>query len=47
LAADEKFDLIVMGVSGHGAIDRWVFGSNTASLIRGSHCPVLVVRDPT
>lgn len=45
LAGDRGVDLIVMGVSGHGALDRWVFGSNTASVIRGSRCPVLIVRD--
>jgi nucleotide-binding universal stress UspA family protein len=43
-AADRHADLIVMGVSGHGAVDRWVFGSNTASVMRGARCPVLTVR---
>jgi nucleotide-binding universal stress UspA family protein len=45
-AADRHADLIVMGVSGHGAVDRWVFGSNTSSVIRGARCPVLTVRRP-
>jgi nucleotide-binding universal stress UspA family protein len=45
-AADRHADLIVMGVSGHGAVDRWVFGSNTSSVIRGAQCPVLTVRGP-
>jgi nucleotide-binding universal stress UspA family protein len=45
-AADRHADLIVMGVSGHGAVDRWVFGSNTSSVIRGAQCPVLTVRRP-
>ncbi len=43
-AAERHADLIVMGVSGHGAVDRWVFGSNTSSVIRGATCPVLTVR---
>jgi nucleotide-binding universal stress UspA family protein len=45
-ADDCHADLIVMGVSGHGAVDRWVFGSNTSSVIRGARCPVLTVRSP-
>jgi nucleotide-binding universal stress UspA family protein len=45
-AADRHADLIVMGVSGHGPVDRWVFGSNTSSVIRGAQCPVLTVRRP-
>jgi nucleotide-binding universal stress UspA family protein len=45
-AAERHADLIVMGVSGHGAVDRWVFGSNTSSVIRGASCPVLTVRRP-
>jgi nucleotide-binding universal stress UspA family protein len=44
MAADRHADLIVMGVSGHGAVDRWIFGSNTSSVVRGAHCPVLTVR---
>ena len=43
-ARETGADLIVMGVSGHGAIDRWVFGSNTATVMRAAVCPVLIVR---
>ena len=43
-AAEEKADLIVMGVHGRGAIDRLVFGSNTHHVIRAATCPVLIVR---
>ena len=46
-AKETRADLIVMGVSGHGAIDRWMFGSNTAGVMRGAACPVLVVRRPS
>jgi nucleotide-binding universal stress UspA family protein len=43
-ASARAADLIVMGVHGRGAIDRFVFGSNTARVARGAACPVLVVR---
>jgi nucleotide-binding universal stress UspA family protein len=46
LAAEQTADLIVMGVHGRGAIDRLVFGSNTARVIRGATCPVLIVPSP-
>jgi nucleotide-binding universal stress UspA family protein len=36
-------DLIVMGVTGRGALDLAVFGSNTARVIQHAQCPVLVV----
>jgi len=44
VAAEDKSDLIVMGVHGRGAVDLMVFGSNTARVIRAATCPVLVVR---
>ncbi len=44
LAADRKSDLIVMGVSGRGAVDRMVFGSNTHRVIQSASCPVLTIR---
>ena len=43
LAAEEKADLIVVGVQGRGAIDLLLFGSNTHAVIRGAACPVLTV----
>jgi len=43
-AAEEKADLIVMGVHGRGAIDLLLFGSSTHHVIRAATCPVLVVR---
>jgi len=43
LSAEQKTDLIVMGVHGRGAVDLLVFGSNTARVIRAATCPVLIV----
>ena len=46
LAAQPRADLIVMGVHGHGVIDRLVFGSTTDRVIRSATCPVLMTRQP-
>ena len=43
-AADQKSDLIVMGVHGRGAVDLMVFGSNTHRVIQSATCPVLTMR---
>jgi nucleotide-binding universal stress UspA family protein len=43
LSAEQKSDLIVMGVHGRSAVDALVFGSNTARVSRGALCPVLMV----
>lgn len=43
-ASERQSDLIVMGVHGRGALDLLVFGSTTHHVIRGSACPVLIVR---
>ena len=43
LSAEQKTDLIVMGVHGRGAVDLLLFGSNTARVIRAATCPVLIV----
>jgi nucleotide-binding universal stress UspA family protein len=46
-AADaRRAALIVMGAQGRGALDRLVFGSNTARVLRRAPCPVLVVPRP-
>lgn len=45
-AAERTADLIVMGVQGRGAVDLLVFGSNTARVMRGAACPVLVLPPP-
>ncbi len=43
LAAETKAELIVMGVHGKGAMERW-FGSTTTHVVREATCPVLTVR---
>jgi len=43
-AAEQKSDLIVMGVHGRGAFDLLLFGSTTHHVIRTAGCPVLIVR---
>jgi nucleotide-binding universal stress UspA family protein len=43
VAAEQRSDLIVMGVHGRGAVDRIVFGSNTARVLRTATCPVLTI----
>jgi nucleotide-binding universal stress UspA family protein len=43
-AEERAADLIVMGAQGHGAFDRWLFGSKTRDVVCGSTCPVLTVR---
>jgi nucleotide-binding universal stress UspA family protein len=45
-AAERTADLIVMGVQGRGAVDLLVFGSNTARVMRGAACSVLVLPPP-
>jgi nucleotide-binding universal stress UspA family protein len=41
--ADERVDLIVMGVEGRGVVDQFVFGSTTHRVIREAGCPVLTL----
>lgn len=43
LAAARRADLIVLGVHGRNALDLAFFGSNSKDVIRGAHCPVLVI----
>jgi nucleotide-binding universal stress UspA family protein len=43
-ATDREADLIVLGVHGHDVLDRLVFGSTTAQVVRRAVCPVLTVR---
>jgi nucleotide-binding universal stress UspA family protein len=46
VAAEQRSDVIVMGVEGRGAVDLAVFGSNTSHVIRAATCPVLAVPCP-
>ena len=43
LAEEMQIDLVAMGVSGRGALDRAVFGSTTYRVIQLGPCPVLAV----
>jgi universal stress protein A len=47
LVAEDKSDLIVMGVRGRGALDRWMFGSTAQQVVRHAICPVLTLRGPS
>ena len=44
IARDRSIDLIVMGVSGRGAVDLAVLGSTAHRVLREASCPVLTVR---
>ncbi len=37
-------DLIVMGTSGRGKLDKLIFGSTTDGVVRRAPCPVLLIR---
>lgn len=45
-ASDNKIDLIVIGSHGRKGIDRILFGSTAAQVVRYAPCPVLTVRLP-
>ena len=45
LAADAKFDLIVIGSHGSGFLKRVVMGSVSHHVLHHAPCPVLVVRE--
>jgi nucleotide-binding universal stress UspA family protein len=44
IAADERADLIVLGVQGRTAADLLLFGSTTQHVVRQAECPVLTIR---
>jgi nucleotide-binding universal stress UspA family protein len=44
LADAGKFDLLVMGTHGHGALGKLVMGSVSTQVLANSHVPVLLVR---
>ena len=39
----KKFDLVVMGTSGHTKIEEMLIGTNTEKIVRLAKCPVLTV----
>jgi nucleotide-binding universal stress UspA family protein len=45
LAEEIGAGLVVLGSRGRGGIRRALMGSVSDSVVRHSHCPVLVVRD--
>jgi nucleotide-binding universal stress UspA family protein len=45
-AKQNKIDLIIMGTHGRKGIDRILFGSTAAQIVRFAPCPVLTVRLP-
>jgi nucleotide-binding universal stress UspA family protein len=42
-AGEQKADLIIIGSHGHGAFYDLLVGSVTQGVIKGAHCPVVVV----
>jgi nucleotide-binding universal stress UspA family protein len=44
IAAEERADLVVVGVRGAGPVDRMLFGSTAQHLVRQATCPVLTIR---
>ncbi len=41
---ENKHDLIVMGSHGRKGLDRLLMGSVAESVMRSSHCPVLIIK---
>jgi nucleotide-binding universal stress UspA family protein len=46
VAEEGRFQLIVMGTEGRGALSRFLMGSVAARVVRRAPCPVLTVRVP-
>jgi len=44
-ARSQKVDMIAMGTHGRSCLDRLMLGSVADRVLRGSTCPVLIVRD--
>lgn len=44
IAGDDRTELIVIGVQGHGMLDTMMFGSTTQHVVRRATCPVLTLR---
>ncbi len=40
---EQNVDLVVMGTSGHTALEEMIIGTNTEKVVRQSRCPVLTV----
>jgi nucleotide-binding universal stress UspA family protein len=46
-AGDKKINIIIMGTQGRKGVDRILFGSTAAQVVRYAPCPVLTVRTPS
>ena len=46
LARDRHADLVVAGTHGRGAVERWLLGSTSSTLLRGADCSVLIAPQP-
>jgi nucleotide-binding universal stress UspA family protein len=46
LARDERADLVVIGTTGRGGLNRALLGSVADRVVRLAPCPVLTVREP-
>lgn len=44
IAEDEKYDLIIMGTHGHGALGRLVMGSVSTQVLANCNVPVMLIR---
>jgi nucleotide-binding universal stress UspA family protein len=44
IARNDDTHLVVLGVHGHGPIDRMLFGSTPQQVVRQAECPVLTIR---
>ena len=44
VVAEQKTDLVVIGIHGRGPVDRFLFGSTAQHLVRQAPCPVLTLR---
>lgn len=44
IAHHDLADLVVLGVHGHGPVDRVLFGSTAQQVVRQAECPVLTIR---
>jgi nucleotide-binding universal stress UspA family protein len=44
LAEKEKIDLIIMGAHGRKGLDRAIFGSVAAKVVKSAPCPVMTIR---
>jgi nucleotide-binding universal stress UspA family protein len=45
LASEVEADLIVVGTHGRRGLERFLVGSVAEDVLKGAHCPVLVLRD--